>query len=351
MRRIGFIDIEDGLNVIEEQPVHLFNEHAKRFEFEKTVTLQSADAVDFFLSVPLSLMNFRVLRFPFSDREKLKKVIPFELDNLIIGGSDSIVFDTIVLGGANNGFDVLVAYIERGILKDVLARLSTLNIDPRVVTSIELHAALEGGADDIARRLVEQSRVHGQDRVDAAREEIASPTINLRTGPFAYTKDLDKTKKKLRVTAVLAVLLALTINSDLLFRTIKARNEASSIRREMRAMYAGLFPHEKRITDELYQLRSHMKEIKDRGDAMIGVYPLRFLLDLSERTMQGITFYEISLDKDLIKMKGDAVGMDSIGKMKTGLSEYLTDVSVSDIKPSAGGRIAFTVVAKGYRQQ
>jgi len=351
VRRIGFIDIEDGLNIEEKHPVYLFKEHARRFEFEKTVTLQSADAGDFFLSLPLSLMNFRVLRLPFSDRERLNKVIPFELDNLIIGGSDSIVFDTVVLGGADNAFDVLVAYIERGILNDVLARLSALNIDPRVVSSIELHAVLKGGAEDIARRLVEQSPLHGQDRVDAAGEEIASPAINLRTGPFAYTRDLDRTKKKLRVTAVLAVLLALTINSDLLFRAIKARDEASSIRREMRALYTGLFPNEKRITDELYQLRSHMKEIKERGDAMIGVYPLRFLLDLSKRAMQGITLYEISLDKDLIRMKGDAAGMDSIGRMKTGLSEYLTDVTVSDIKPSAGGRIAFTVVAKGYRQQ
>jgi hypothetical protein len=92
-----------------------------------------------------------------------------------------------------------------------------------------------------------------------------------------------------------------------------------------------------------------MKEIKDKGDALIGAQPLQFLLDLSQKTPQGILFYEIAIDKDLITMKGEASSMDDVDKAKTRLSEVLKDVSVSDMKPSTAGKTLFTLVAKGRK--
>jgi type II secretory pathway component PulL len=114
-------------------------------------------------------------------------------------------------------------------------------------------------------------------------------------------------------------------------------------------MYATLFPNEKKVTDELYQMKSHMREIKEKGDALLGVYPLQFLLDISQTTVQGVSFTEIGIDRDLSTMQGEASSMDDIDKIKARLSASRANVSVSDIKPLPTGKILFTVVVKGQR--
>jgi hypothetical protein len=260
-----------------------------------------------------------------------------------------VVFDAMVLGSGENGFDVLVTYTDKGTLRDILTQLSLLNIDPQVVTSLELQAIARNGTGDVAVRLMNPPPLDRDARISAARSELSRHTINLRTGPFAYTRDRERVKKKLKVTFVLSLVLALAINAYLILGIVSAKTEASSLKKDIRSIYAALFPNEKRVTDELYQMKSHMREIKEKGDALLGVHTLRFLLDLSQKTVQGVAFNEIVLDKELSTMKGEASSMDDIDKIKKRLSALRTDVSVSDIKPLPSGKTLFTVVIKGQR--
>ena len=357
MKRVGFLDLTSGAGEKLAGTLHLFNAGSGKYEFEKSFpypgedasALNVSDISEFFLSLPVELLNFRILKLPFDDREKLLKVIPFELETLIMESAETVVFDAMVLGGSGDTFDVLVTYIEKRVLKEILENLASRGIDPEIVTSLELRAALRGGTEDIAPRLVNPEKLDPDQRMKAAGEELLNHTMNLRTGPFAFTKDLEKTRKTLKTTVTLLILLALVINAYLAFGIIASKGEASSLRRELRNAYTALFPTEKKITDELYQMKSHMKEIKEKGDALIGAQPLQFLLDLSQKTPQGIMFYEIVLDKDLITLKGEASSMAEVDKARMRLSEVLKDVSVSDIKPSTGGKTLFTLVAKGRK--
>lgn len=354
MKKIGFIDLISR----NSGDVYVFTGRNGRYELEssteysenKIPAVAGASGLgEFYVSLPVELLNFRILKLPFSDREKLLKVIPFELESLMIESSENVVFDAVVLGGSGDAFEVLVTYIENGVLKDILTELASIHIDPPVVTSLELQNIISGEREDIGSRLVNTAKMNREDRIDAARNEIISHTVNLRRGPFAYTKDVEKTKKTIKMTVALLVLLALVINTYLAFRIVTTRNEASSVKRELRNIYTGLFPNEKRVTDELYQTKSHVKELKEKGDALIGVYPLQLLLDMSRKTAPGATLSELSMDKDLITMKGEASSMTDIDKMKGRLSELLINVSVSDIKPLSPEKIFFTVVAKGRK--
>ena len=67
---------------------------------------------------------------------------------------------------------------------------------------------------------------------------------------------------------------------------------------------------------------------------------------LAGATGVSVVYTEIQIEKGLIKLKGESRSMDEVSKVKTKLSEFLSDVSVSDIKPAAQGKILFTVVAK-----
>jgi type II secretory pathway component PulL len=357
MKKVGFIDLQSKTDGKLSGSIYVFTGRQGNYELEESLEyagdrafpLDTTGVSEFTVSLPAGLLNFRVLKLPFSDKEKLQKVVPFELENLILESSGNVVFDATVLGPSGDNFDVLVTYIEKTILEEILANLSSLRIDPQVVTSLELQAGVREGAEGIAGRLMAPESLTPEERTAAAKNELLNHTINLRTGPLAYTKETEKVRKKLKMTAVLLIALALVINAYLIFGILTAKSEASSVKRELRNLYTALFPSEKKIADELYQMKSHMKEIREKGDALIGVHPLPLLLELSQKNLQGISFNEIGFGRDLITMKGEVPSMSDIDRVKTRLSEFLKDVSVSDIKPSAGDKTLFTVVAKGRR--
>ncbi|MCK7504931.1 MAG: hypothetical protein MZV70_13195, partial [Desulfobacterales bacterium] len=133
-----------------------------------------------------------------------------------------------------------------------------------------LRKVLRADRAGLAESLLSPTSVDETERIDLAGQELSDPTVNLRSGPFDYTKDREKVRKKLRVTAILALVAAVLINGDLVLRTVTARQETSALNRKMRRFYTELFPKEKKITDEVYQLKSHLKEIGERGDALAG---------------------------------------------------------------------------------
>lgn len=351
MKKTGFIDIDSKWGGRpEDLVIHIFREHSSGIEFEKTVQytpalsseLNTEDISDYYLSLSLNLLNFRVLSVPFQDMEKLRKVLPFELDSLIIGGSAGIAFDVIPIDRG----DMLVAYADKKELASILATLKTLNIDPRVVTSIELRSVLNKGLTEIVPRLLNFTELAAGERTKSAADELVSNSINLRTGSIAYTKDTEKIKSSLRLTTTLAILLAILINAYLFYNFINFSRDAAAMKKEVRSIYTTLFPNDRKITDELYQTKSQIKAIQDRLDTLEGVYPLRLMSDLSQKPLQGIVLNEISIEKDVTTIKGEAVSMDSISGMKTALAKVLKNITVSDIKPSSEGKMVFTAVAK-----
>ncbi|UCE78947.1 MAG: hypothetical protein JSV13_10680 [Nitrospiraceae bacterium] len=362
MKRAGFIDIQasdaNGPVSVSKMPASVYiykKDSSSGYEYEgrvhqiegsskeQAVALEGID--EFYLSIPLTALDFRVLTLPFSDKEKLEKVVPFELDNLIIGSPDSIVFDTTVIRTSDNTHDILVAYIKREFLSSLLERFAELDMDPRVITSIELEKIIRSGSQDIPGSLTGNDMPGPDERINIAGHALTASAINLRKGSFLYRKDEEKFWSRLKLTAIIFLLLTVVLNGLFLFNIFAARKQASETERAMQVFYQGLFPNERKIADELYQMKSHMREVHDAGEKLLGVNPLEFLRELS-LNISRVTFDEISLDQDLITMNGTAGSMDDISRMKENLSRFLADVSVSDITMTENRETIFTVVAK-----
>jgi len=311
----------------------------------------SGDFEESYLSLPLSLLDFRVLELPFSDIRKIKELLPFEIDNLVLGGSGSVAFDAYILDRSEGKSKVLVAYVPKETLRTILGRLKASGMDPRAVISIELAEAVNSSssADEVAGRLLSPEPLDEKARMAAALKEMASPTVNLRRGEFQYTVDDERAKKSLIFTAVLACLLLLVFLSDSAMMIISTTRHNNAVRAEMRKTYQGLFPTEKRISNELYQLKAHMKELKDKESSYVGVSPLRVLLDLSTVSRPGITFTEVTTDRDSIVLKGEGPSMTDVQKTKTELEKIFTGVAISDTKPSSQNKTLFTITAKGRK--
>ncbi|MDA8433533.1 MAG: hypothetical protein M0Z60_11315 [Nitrospiraceae bacterium] len=304
-----------------------------------------------YLSLPLGLLDFRVLELPFTDVRKIRELVPFEIDNLVLGGAGNVVYDVLPVSRAEGGSRVLVAYMPKDTLGTILGRLKTAGIDPKAVVSLELAAAVSSSAspEKLANRLLAPEPLDEGMRQDVMRREAAAPTINLRRGEFAYTVDDERTQRSLKLTAILVLLLLLVFAGDSVMGIIAADRENSAIRTRMRKTYQVLFPSEKRISNELYQLKAHIKELRDKEESFVGVSPLGVLLDLSGVRRPGVVFSEVSVDRDNIVLKGECPTLGDVQNIKTSLEKILSGVNISDTKPSAQNKMLFTITAKGRK--
>ncbi|MEW6162297.1 MAG: hypothetical protein AB1606_03100 [Nitrospirota bacterium] len=353
MGKIAFFDMKG-----EEGTLYIFEKKAGDYELKLTTTFPVSSIKDLpegieesYLSLPLSYLNFRTVELPFSDRRRIREVLPFELNNLILNGSDSVVFDNITLGNINGKYKVLAIYIEKIILREILERFKAFNIYPKVITSIELNPLVDNF--DI-EHLFNPVELDNKKRINIAISEIKGHIINLRRDEFSYTKDTEKIKKSLRLTAILAALLILVFASDLTLRIFSIKREASNIREEIKKTYLSMFPHERSTgaygpAALIYQLKSHIKELKTKEESLTGVSPLRLLLDLSRVSRSDIAFTEITIDRERVILRGEASSLSDVQQIKGRLAEFLTDVNISDTKSSLQGRTVFTITAKEKR--
>jgi hypothetical protein len=297
---------------------------------------------DWYVSLPLSVLNFRIMTLPFSDPGTIAKVVPCELDNLALGGSQDVVFDIVVLRSLEGGAEVLVVYLEKQVLRSLLDLLSETGVDPRAVTSVELRAALDEGRADVADFIAGERRFADETRARAAVAELTGrPVINLRSGSFAYTRETVRLWKAARITAALLFVLGALIHAAIGLGTVSAKAESSSVRDALRKEYHALFPEERRVSDELYQLKSHMKSLRDKRAALVGASPLRTLKMLSESRTQGTYLTEMTVDQNSVSLKGESPSVSEVDSFKSRLAPHLTDLRVTDVRPMADGKTSF----------
>jgi type II secretory pathway component PulL len=350
MRKSLFIDIKEG-----ELNTYLFEIKQNKFEIKENKKYPIPDKYDFsldgmiedientYLSLPISSLNFRVIDLPFTDKDKIREVLPFELDGMILSGSDEVIFDDVILSTSGDTYRVLAVYVEKPVMKNILEKLKSYHIDPVFVTSIELKNMLK---DFSLAKLLAPAELGDGDRVALAVEEMKTPTINLRRNEFLYTRDIKKIKKSLRVTAVLLISLMLVLSTDILVKILSTRHEITSLKNDMRKTYQEIFPEEKNIMNELYQLKAHMKELKNKERVFIGVNPLNLILKLSQIDRQGVVFNEVVAEREKFTLRGEAPSLSDIQKIKVELERLFDEVNISDSKASAQGQMLFTITAK-----
>lgn len=315
-------------------------------DLKETIANKKID--DFFLDLPIEMLSFRILSLPFSDKKRLKEIVPFELQGRIIENIEDIVFDTFCLGKDGDLFKILVVYIGKEQFGQILSILSDYGIDPSIAGSSDLRDLLrETEPSTMTERLI-SSITKGvklsESQPSLWKEEPQNPAINLRTGPFVF-KGGSRLSRHLRILTLLLIVIAIVINLDLTMRIAKDRKDISLMRKEMRRSYSGLFPSERKITDELYQLKAHLKEAKERKDLVMGLSALDFLLNLSKVRSERVVINEIGLTTEGLTLKGEAFSMGEIEKLKQDLSvrQTVSELNISDLKPSTGGRLYFTV--------
>ncbi len=340
-----------GFLLLEEDSLRLLRikERSGGFSIEGEEGLDGADHLQtsafdsFYLSLPLRHLDFRLLRMPFSSREKLRETIPYELQGLVVS-VDEIVFDPLVISEEENSFVVLVPYMKKERLRGIMEPLRARGIDPEVVTSLELARvrkefsteALTGGvklSEEEIRALV--------------LEELEGPTINLRQDDLSFTRHSQEKERLLRRLSRLTALALLLVSLGLLLQWLGYRKEAATTAASMQALYRDAFGEGTRVVDPLYQLRANIKQLREELEGIRGVRALDMLSLFSERWVDGVVLEELTVNPGLVLLKGEAGSLKDVQSLISSLKKGFRGVELAESRKTVSGRLAFSITAEG----
>jgi len=276
-----------------------------------------------YLGVPADSVTMRVVQVALDDRKKVGEVLPFELEESLVRGTEDFIFDAATLSDGR----VLAVALEKTVLRQYIDTLKGLGLEPfwvgssllakeRLLEKISegagpaafidsesliisdgrgplLYKSVRGEMDvklalasieadglevktfyycgEGSRGLVPSGREAvpaggGDERFAGLRaltlqiEEGLKGAVNFRKGEFADTEAFDRARKGFKVTVALMVLVAIFWGGFVYLQSRRISGDLAHIKGEILASYKRAFPAEAAVRDPLYQLEIKLKE-------------------------------------------------------------------------------------------
>ncbi|MBI4699054.1 MAG: hypothetical protein HY758_09175, partial [Nitrospirae bacterium] len=274
MVKTGFIDWTD-----EKLYIYIFEKKANQYSLIDSISAPVSGALnhsalqfiveagidEFHVSVPADLLSIRALRFPFSDRHKIKATIAYELEGLLLGSTDNYAIDYFITGTSGEGSEVLAACLEKTRLREVISLFSSVGLEPKGVTSLDLKLNNKN-----IGLLYDDGIPDERLRAEAAKDELLNPTINLRQNELAYTGDVERINRSLRLTGILVLLLIFLLGSFALIKLMALKKENIRLTNEINAIYRSAFPNDTRIVDPVRQFKGNMNSLREKKAVLTG---------------------------------------------------------------------------------
>ena len=294
---------------------------------------------EIYLSVPLDLLTLRELAFPFSDKSKISDTIAYELEGILLGNIDSYSIDHIVIESVDESSRVLAVCLEKSKLQEIIDIFSAIDLEPKVVTSIDLR--LSGGESD---KLLDESVSDNDFRIDAAGRELLNPSINLRQHELSYLGDIERLRKKLRLTTMLIIILLTITGSNSILNFLNLNKEQKSLNDKIQGIYRQIFPEDKKIIDVERQFRGKMNMLIKKKAALVGIPLLDIIRDIAGYENNKVTFHELNADGKNLVLKGSAKSFEDVELLKNALASGFKGVKVIESGTSADKKIIFTII-------
>jgi len=351
--RTGFIDWSTTADGKEKLALYVFEKQGNRSEYTGTaevpadggLTASSLAALvkdgmqQIYLSVPFSLLTLREMTFPFSDKAKIRDTISFELEGLLLGSVNDYSIDHIITEYIDSGCRALAVCIEKTKLGEIIDVFSSAGLEPRVITSIDLR--LSGGRSE---SLLEGLNPDAGARAGAAGEEIMSPLLNLRQNELAYTGDIERSKRALRLTASLLLALMLMLGAHVTLKFIAGKKESSRLNQELTSVYQSVFPEDKKIIDPVRQFKGNINLLKEKKAVLGGIPVLDALNNIANLKNRSITLNEFSADGKNLIIKGTAAAFEEVDSFRNSLSPAYDGVKILNSDATADRKINFTII-------
>jgi len=325
------------------------------FSFDEPL---SEDLEASYVSIPVEWLDFRFIELDIPDAGAARDILPFELDGLLLDAPSEYVIEALMApvpetqeAGQAPPRRVLAAFIKKDRLMALLDGLGEAGLDPRAVTSIEL-ASVSGrlGEADVWELVEGAAHMDEPARVDQARAEMGSPTINMRRGDFAFRGDMRKGLRSLAFTVSLFVGLMLMLTMVFSLKAVSAGRTADALEDNVLGIYGEIFPGQKPKSARglSYKVRSKLKELRSKAGSMESVEALDMLMEL-QRAMPaggGVRLMDITLDRDAVLFKGEGKDLEVIEQVRSAMESFLSDVKITETGKAVSGLTGFTISAK-----
>jgi type II secretion system protein L len=153
-------------------------------------------------SIPGRFFSQRTLTLPFADRKRIEKALPFEVEDLVPFGLDTVVLDHLTLGSGTKKeaeTQVLCMMLPKTVLRRHLDLLAGAGIDPQVI--VPSFAGLSAAAS-LMPATIGQILLCGSDlcyRPDGALKALRSISTEAPTGGFRHVLQSLETEHKQKV--------------------------------------------------------------------------------------------------------------------------------------------------------
>jgi type II secretory pathway component PulL len=346
--KTGFIDwTENNLHfyLLDKQggQIRILDSHSVPIDEELNPSLLTSfikvKTDEIYLSLPLDLLTLREISFPFSDRSKISNTISYELEGILIGNTNDYSIDHIVIESTDGSSKVLAACIEKKKLQEIIGMLSALDLEPKVITSLDLQ--LSGGDSN---KLFDEAVSDKESRAAAALQELLNPSINLRQDELFYQGDIERLKKKLRLTAVLSIIILIILSTSSGLSFINLNKEQKSLNNKIESIYRGVFPEDKKIVDVGRQFKGKMNTLIKKKEALAGIPVLDILRNIAVKKDRKITLHGFNSDGKNLIIKGAAKSFEDVESFKNTLATEFKGVKVMDSETSADKQIIFSII-------
>ncbi len=350
MARLLFIEINNNFNVILSEKkgkvfkilktVEINGDEPSRIRAELNSGLSWFKAPLCYISLPVRMFGYRIIELPFKEEDKIRDVLAFELKEKVMQPVEDLVYDFVMLPSDNDKTQkILTVYTGKDELSSLLKRLSEANIEPDVIGSISLRNLIEKGfrAEDLLN-----PPPYKEDLLELLQKEAERPVINLLRGGLGMSIEREALLKRLRITNILLLGISLILTLSFGLSIKRNYSEALKLRTWINDEYRKEFPQEK-IKDEILQLRSHLKEVKDKKDILLGIPAV----DTLKKIKPGDTINIESVDMDVkgITLKGEARDLGGIESYREKLKETLKNPTIIE-SGQFSGKIRFTLKAE-----
>jgi type II secretory pathway component PulL len=334
----------------------LFDSKQNGYSFRETREIKLGDAylsgiiekIDtVYLNVPLQSLHFRILSLPFSDKDKIRDIIPFQLEGMTVESINEIVYDFEILGKDDDKFKVAVVFANKKVLKSLCDGVAEYGIKPNVITNIDIFKALTSAS---ANSLSEADELTGPESRDIMASVLSRPIIDLARGEFSYRGDIEKAKGYLRFSVVFAVVIYILLSLHLLIDMKNISSDKEHVDSKMNELYRQLVPGEGKIVNPLYQLKSQRKQIEQKVSVLNDAQPLKMLRSISEIWTKAGMAESMTIASSLITIKGEAGSVRDVQAIADSLKTIIVGEASIETNQFAGGKVGFTIQVKRDKQ-
>lgn len=277
---------------------------------------------DIRLYIDIAAFSLRKTVLPAFDRGKMKEILPFEMEGLFLSPSSAFVFDFYPIKPAEQGKECLVFALKKETAEKYIA--------PFVKAGLNIVSLSPLWDDKLSEFVIDEGVFY-------------KTMLNLAPAGLTGEKKKKKARDVYQTVFIYAVAVLLVFMAGLSFRYFLILKKEARIKKEVSAVYAGLFPGQKMPPDLYYGVQSKLVELKQNYRVFKGIEVLGILRLVSESSREGVRVKEINMDGDKVTLKGEGSDYSVVEQFRNNLKKSSGDVQLLETRSMPDNKSGFAI--------